>query len=88
MGAGTFAANRSPAHECRRSCRPTFSTPSGLSPSRGALVLHHLPIQAYYWSKVWQRDERESLRDIELGRVNFFETGSDAVPWLLSEDDD
>lgn len=44
--------------------------------------------QAYYWSKVWQRDERESLRDIELGRVNFFETGSDAVRWLLSEDDD
>ena len=30
VGAGTFAANSRPAHECRRSCSPTFSTPLGL----------------------------------------------------------
>ncbi len=37
--------------------------------------------QAYFWSKSWQREEREADEDIEAGRVRVF----DDVDSLISD---
>ncbi len=44
--------------------------------------------QRYFWTSKWQRDELESLRDIESGDVRRFVDPLDAVRWLLSSDDE
>lgn len=40
--------------------------------------------QRYYWSARWQRDERESLREIERGNVRRFANPLNAARWLLA----
>jgi len=43
--------------------------------------------QAYYWSRIWQRDEAEARRELLEGRGRTFSSGTDAIRWLLSDDD-
>lgn len=43
--------------------------------------------QEYYWTWEWQDGEREALRDLRAGRSRVFNTGADAVRWLLADDD-
>jgi hypothetical protein len=54
---------------------------------RGDLPLAINRAQSYYWSRTWQHDEAESLREIAEGNVEHFTNGTDAVRWLLSPDD-
>lgn len=42
--------------------------------------------QAYYWSRRWQHDERESVAEIERGEAHRFEDANAAIRWLLSDD--
>ena len=44
--------------------------------------------QAYYWTKGWQRDEAEALREIADGKALRFSTGAVAAEWLLADDDE
>lgn len=46
--------------------------------------------ELYYWSARWQADERESLDSIARGDVEVFdsEDPSDAVRWLLRDDEE
>lgn len=43
--------------------------------------------QRYYWTSRWQRDELESLRELERGEGRRFGNPLDAIRWLLSDDD-
>lgn len=43
--------------------------------------------QRYYWTSRWQREEAETLAAYERGEGREFETGLDAVRWLLDNDD-
>lgn len=42
--------------------------------------------QLYYWSRAWQRDERQAVAELEAGEGRQFATGEDAVAWLLADD--
>jgi hypothetical protein len=42
--------------------------------------------QAYYWSSKWQRDEAETLANIEAGNYETFDDPSDAIRFLLADD--
>ena len=42
--------------------------------------------QAYYWSSKWQRDEAETLANIQAGDCETFSDPSDAIRYLLSDD--
>jgi hypothetical protein len=60
-------------------------------PTASNVARHGLPAvvnraQAYYWTHAWQRDEAESMRDVERGDVMTFRDGRSAVTWLLSGD--
>ena len=44
--------------------------------------------QSYYWTETWQRDQAESLAEIGAGLVKRFDSSTDAIRWLLSEDDE
>ncbi len=43
--------------------------------------------QAYYWSRVWQMGEQETLHEYTAGGGVTFENPDDAVRYLLSTDD-
>jgi hypothetical protein len=43
--------------------------------------------QAYFWTDAWQRDERESLAELEVGRGRTFDSAAEAIAWLTSDDD-
>ncbi len=40
-----------------------------------------------FWTRKWREGEAESTAAREAGDVREFETGREAVRWLLSEDD-
>src|SRR5262245_41412249 len=40
------------------------------------------PQQAYFWTREWQRGEREADRDIRLGRTQRFASADEAIAWL------
>jgi hypothetical protein len=42
--------------------------------------------QAYYWSSEWQRDEAESLANLQAGHARTFDDPLDAIRHLLSDD--
>jgi hypothetical protein len=42
--------------------------------------------QAYYWSSKWQRDEAETLANLQAGDYKTFDDPSDAIRYLLSDD--
>jgi hypothetical protein len=42
--------------------------------------------QAYYWSSKWQRDEAETLANLEAGDYETFDDPSDAIKYLLADD--
>jgi hypothetical protein len=63
-----------------------------INPRTGAAHPRQLPVsvpraQLYYWSRLWQRGEERALRDLQAGRSRRFDDPTDAVRWLLSEDD-
>lgn len=41
--------------------------------------------QLYYWSNQWQRDETQSLADLEAGRSRTFDNPQDAIRHLLDD---
>lgn len=43
--------------------------------------------QAYYWTPAWQREERESVRELDAGEGRRFEDIKDAIRWLLNDED-
>lgn len=59
----------------------------GASGAHHGLVTAVPRSQLYYWSTEWQRLEREALRELETGQARRFATASDAIRWLLSDDD-
>lgn len=44
--------------------------------------------QVYYWTARWQSDEAESLAELQQGEGIRFESGRDAVRWLLEPGND
>lgn len=55
--------------------------------SSGARFGHGVPAsipagQAYYWSRRWQQDERESLSELEAGEGMVFESAEQFFAWL------
>lgn len=43
--------------------------------------------QLYYWSQEWQAGEEEAEACIENGDFERFDNPTDAIRWLLDEDD-
>ncbi len=43
--------------------------------------------QAFYWSRVWQEGETETLESLAEGKGKRFETGEEAIRWLLTAED-
>lgn len=43
--------------------------------------------EAYYWTREWQHDEAEALRELERGEGRVFHDPKDAVRWLRSPED-
>jgi hypothetical protein len=62
------------------------------SPSRSSTpepAPRHTPLfvtrnEAYYWSREWQNDEAEALRELERGEGRVFHDPKEAVRWLRS----
>jgi hypothetical protein len=42
--------------------------------------------QAYYWTRIWQESERESLAAFARGEGHTFDNGDAAIRYLLSND--
>ena len=55
-----------------------FATPRYLPMSLGSG-------QAYFWTQKWHSDEMESRKAFEQGKGRIFDTGQDAIRWLLPE---
>lgn len=53
---------------------------------RGSVPMFIPSDQVYYWSVKWQRDERESLEQLNAGNFREFDNPKDLVRWLLSDD--
>jgi hypothetical protein len=79
----------------------TSSTSSSISPVAGEGSWSPLPAdaspgvpplmdrgQAYYWTRVWQAGERETLEAYAKGKGKTFVDGKAAVAWLLDESPD
>ena len=65
---------------------------AGVSSNRDVRTHRRVPLfipadQVYYWSSQWQRDEAESLADLEAGDARTFDNPQDAIRHLLSDDD-
>ena len=43
--------------------------------------------QLYYWTEKWQAEEAVSVAEIDGGSGRRFESATDAIRWLLSDDD-
>jgi hypothetical protein len=43
--------------------------------------------ELFFWTRKWQADEAESLEARRRGEVRTFDTGRDAVRWLLDCED-
>jgi len=43
--------------------------------------------QLYYWTRAWQAEEQRAVDELARGEGRDFESGVDAVRWLLSDDD-
>jgi AbrB family looped-hinge helix DNA binding protein len=41
--------------------------------------------QAWFWTKEWQKSEKEAEEDIKAGRVKSFDNVKDAMKWLESD---
>jgi hypothetical protein len=65
------------------------------APSYGSapdLMPRHTPFfvprwEAYYWTREWQRDEAEALKELRRGESRVFFDPKEAVRWLRSEED-
>ena len=44
--------------------------------------------EVFFWSSKWQLDELEAAKDLARGEVHSFSSGTEAVRWLLSDDED
>ncbi len=71
------------------------STPRRVEVATGrAAVNAHGPVvevpasQLYYWSRVWQANERVATAELERGEGLRFDDPMDAVRWLLSSEDE
>jgi len=61
---------------------------SNASPGLRRVVPTFIPSdEILYWTRRWQEGEAESAAARASGEAREFETGRDAVRWLLSEDD-
>jgi hypothetical protein len=57
-------------------------------PERAARAPLFIPHgQDYFWTAEWQRGEAEALEEIANGDIRRFTSGTDAVRWLLADDD-
>ena len=54
----------------------------------GGLVASVPRDQLYYWTSAWQENERAALRELADGECREFDSGDDAIRWLLSDDED
>ncbi|MGH3548884.1 MAG: hypothetical protein ACRDQU_12400 [Pseudonocardiaceae bacterium] len=43
--------------------------------------------QLYYWTRAWQVNERRAAAELARGEGREFQSTTDAVRWLLSDDD-
>jgi hypothetical protein len=65
------------------------------TPSRSSApdyMPRHLPFfiprgEVYYWTREWQRDEQEALKEVERGESKVFHDPKEAVRWLRSPED-
>lgn len=42
--------------------------------------------EAYYWSREWQHDEAESLKELDRGEGKIFHDPKEAARWLRSSE--
>ena len=42
--------------------------------------------QLYFWSRLWQEGEERALRDLAEGRSRRFDNPTEAIRWLLSDE--
>jgi hypothetical protein len=43
--------------------------------------------ELFFWTREWQRGERESAQAREAGELRVFDSVQDALSWLHSDDD-
>jgi len=57
--------------------------PAGASESLPPVISRS---QAYYWSVAWQMGEKEALQELARGEGRRFDDPTEAIRWLLSDD--
>jgi hypothetical protein len=55
--------------------------------NRGGTVLVVPASQLYYWKRAWQADEQCAMAELARGEGREFESATDAIRWLLADDD-
>jgi len=74
--------------EARTDVRADPLSQSSTPEPRPRLVPLFIPRdEAYYWTREWQHDEAEALRELERGEGRVFRDPKDAVRWLRSPED-
>ena len=43
--------------------------------------------QTYYWTRIWQEGERETLAELAAGNGRRFSSAIEAISWLLSREE-
>lgn len=55
--------------------------------NRGGTVLMVPENQLYYWKRAWQADEQRAVAELARGEGREFDSATDAIRWLLADDD-
>lgn len=70
----------------------TASTNTGWSDPPDNVSRSHPPLmdstQIYYWTRVWQEGEQETLEELSKNKGKTFASGKEAIAWLLDTSDD
>jgi hypothetical protein len=55
--------------------------------NRGGSVLVVPASQLYYWKRAWQAEEQRAVAELARGEGREFENATDAIRWLMADDD-
>lgn len=56
-------------------------------PTAGAMPSAIPRSQVYFWTSRWQRDEAAAIEELRNGLGRCFDDATEAIRWLLSDDD-
>lgn len=62
-------------------------SPDGTATNKRGSVVAVPRDQMYYWTRSWQENEAAAVAELERGEGRRFTTATDAIRWLLSDED-